>query len=227
MKKGDKKTKIAGSGEKVLPGNSGISAQEGESRRETGSVLPAGQILRADDGSILAPAAAQRSAAPVTSLSEAAGSPITDFRMRTVERTQDMVALHAMRLCDTGNEALHVVIKPGAGLQISLLLQQQDDGVHVEAVLQRGDFDYLHAHWAELQQDLETRGVRVAALVASGDFVGTGANSFEQQQSQQSKETDALTSSAFAEFASKGSVIETHSQTVSRTKSHHGWESWA
>lgn len=89
------------------------------------------------------------------------------------ERTQEMVAAHALRLKHSTDGSLQVVIKPADGLQISLDLRRVAAGVEVRAELQQGDFNFFSRHWAELQQQLESRGIRLAAL--TGDPAAGGS----------------------------------------------------
>ncbi len=83
-----------------------------------------------------------------------------------------MVAAHALRLKHSTDGSLQVVIKPADGLQISLDLRRVAAGVEVRAELQQGDFNFLSRHWAELQQQLESRGIRLAPL--TGDPAAGG-----------------------------------------------------
>jgi hypothetical protein len=108
-----------------------------------------------------------------------------------LERVQDMIVLHADRLSESGNASLQVVIKPGAGTQLSLELRQRGDGVEAQAVLQRGDFNHLNQQWPALQQQLEQRGIRLAPLIADGNFASGGENNFQHNQNQ-SAEPDAF-----------------------------------
>jgi hypothetical protein len=150
---------------------------------------------------------------------------ISDPRVRSLERTQDMVALHSMRLRDLKTDSLQVVIKPGSGLQLSLDLRQRGDEIEVQALLQRGDFDHLNRHWSELQQRLESRGVRLANLTTSDQKEGNPSHSRQQQQS--SGDTDPLVRSAVKEFGFAGSMTESVSRRSGQSKGHRGWESWA
>ena len=55
-------------------------------------------------------------------------------------------------------ESLSVVIRPGAGTELSLELRQRNGAVEAHAILQRGDFQMLNQHWPELQAQLECTG---------------------------------------------------------------------
>src|SRR5215471_6066050 len=82
--------------------------------------------------------------------------------IRSLERARDMISLQALRLCELGADSLHVVIKPGAGLQLSLHLKTHSGVVDVLARLNHGDFHSLSPHWNELQRQLLMRGIRLA-----------------------------------------------------------------
>jgi len=49
----------------------------------------------------------------------------TDSHVRAVERTSEMVMIHAVRLAKADAESMSVVIKPGAGTELSLELRQK------------------------------------------------------------------------------------------------------
>jgi hypothetical protein len=97
-----------------------------------------------------------------------------------VQRTQELVSLQVRRLHESGSDEVHVVIKPDAGLQLSLHLRQRGGEVEVQAVLDRGNFGLLNRHWPELQQQLELRGVRVAPLANAEQSFGGGSEGFRQ-----------------------------------------------
>jgi hypothetical protein len=133
-----------------------------------------------------------------------------------------------MRLSQTGSDTLHVVVKPGAGIQLSLELRQSEGGIEVHASLHKGDFEHLSQYWPELQQRLEARGVRVGALTTSENFSQTSNQQFEQSKHQQSpNQQDPLHAGAFAEFALAGSLSEAPAARAARTSAYRGWETWA
>ena len=105
---------------------------------------------------------------------------ITPSVVPYVQRTQELVSLHVMRLHESGSDEVRVVIKPDTGLQLSLHLQQRGGEVVVQAVLDRGNFGLLNRHWPELQQQLELRGVRVAPLANAEQPFGGGSEGFRQ-----------------------------------------------
>jgi hypothetical protein len=224
MKKAENTNKTDSPAGKILPDASVSVARENNlPPRETVSatVLPR-------DGQMTATIAANSSPADSTvevaqpSGDLAAGAASADLRSRSLDRVQDMVVLHAARLGDSDNVSLQVVIKPGAGTQLSLELRQRGDGVEAQAVLQRGDFAHLNQHWPALQQQLEPRGIRLAPLVADENFAGGGGNNFQPKQNQPA-ETDSFSAGAFAEVAP--SVLT--APTAANARTHRGWESWA
>ncbi len=199
---------------KILPG-SGSSAMRGND-------LP----VRAE--SLIATATAitatqENPATTTTAAAEPVGNlAVDDLRLQAMERTHELVALHAMRLSDVGTSAVQVVIKPGGGTQLSLELRQRGDGIEAQAVLQQGDFKHLNQHWPELQQRLEQRGIKLAALTDDGitnQNSGNGTGRFEQKSNQSVE--------AVAGYASAGAVAGTFAPTRTRVITHEGWETWA
>ncbi len=153
----------------------------------------------------------------------AAGAASADLRLRTLNRVQDMVVLHAGRFSDSVNVSLQVVLKPGAGTQMSLELRQRGDGVEAQAVLQRGDFGHLNQQWPALQQQLEQRGIRLAPLTSDVNFAGgEGAHNFQDKQ-KQSDEPNLFPAGAFAGNAPAGLQV----QMAADVETHRGWQSWA
>lgn len=225
--------KVAGQTEQDLPGNPSLKGEE----------LPMGQkssvqALSHISAKMESPANADSQATPTLSGAAEANAPAatsitfspaiaTDTRMRMLERTHDIVALHAMRLAETGSNSLHVVVKPGAGVQLSLELRQNAGVVDVHASLHKGDFELLSQYWPELQQRLEARGVRVGALTTSENFTSTGHQSFQHSKQQQSSNQDSLHAGAFAEFALAGSMTEAPAKRAARATAYRGWETWA
>jgi hypothetical protein len=144
-----------------------------------------------------------------------------------LERTREMMALQVVRLHENGADELRLVIKPDAGTQLSLNLQQRSDGVEVRAVLDRGNFDLLNRHWPELQQQLETRGVRVAPLSCAENLFGGGSEGFRQPTT-----PNGQTAGDDAEQAEAPAVLVPGLPTATATASAsvtlaRNWESWA
>ncbi len=180
MKMAVKKTNFSGAKQK-LPGATVVATGDNLPARSERKVVPAtitirvdpampsGTGISADDG------ATQSVSAEILDLPRIAPSGVP-----SVQRTQELVSSQVMRLQESGADVMHVVIKPDAGVQMSLRLQQHDGGVEVRAVLNRGNFDLLNRHWPELQQQLELRGVRVAPLANAEPSFGGGSEGFRQ-----------------------------------------------
>jgi hypothetical protein len=146
---------------------------------------------------------------------------LADARARALERTHDMMALHAMRLVESSSDTLSVVIKPAVGTELSLELRQRPGAMEAHATLTRGDHEFLSRHWPELQERLELRGIKLAPL---GSEMNLSADDNHQFQQPQTSEEDAAQASAFAEFAAAG---QAGGATARMAMVHDGWESWA
>ena len=149
---------------------------------------------------------------------------LADARMRALDRTHDMMALHTMRLVESKSDTLSVIIKPAAGTELSLELRQDQNGVKAHATLMRGDHQFLSQHWSELQQRLEQKGIKLAPLGGETNFSANDNSQFRQQTSQ---EEAAQQASAFAEFAATTQAVQTGGATARVATVHDGWESWA
>jgi len=142
-----------------------------------------------------------------------------------LERTHELVATHAMRLENSGNTSLAVVIKPGGGTQLSLELRQKGNGIEVQASLQQGDYKHLSQNWPELQQRLEQRGIRLAALTDdgsssfSGGAGGLGSGLFGQSNPQS---MEPLVATGLG-----GTLTTTTTAPSIPVKTAAGWETWA
>jgi len=139
---------------------------------------------------------------------------------QSMERTHDMVTMHALRLSNMSADSLQVMIKPGAGTQISLELRQRDNGVEAQAVLQQGDFNHLNQRWSELQQRLEQRGIRLAPLTDDSSSANNGGS-----QTSEHKRNQPGGPPVELAFASPASVK--FAQPTVRATAQRGWETWA
>ena len=134
------------------------------------------------------------------------------------------MASHALRLSHSeGNESLRVVIEPGGGTRLSLELRLHNGEIEAQALLHRGDYDFLNTHWTELQQRLEPRGVHLAALECPTQ---PGTNQRQSQQPGQQAADEPPPRSAFAEFAFDGVMEDSPAARRSRSKTYNGWETW-
>ncbi|HTR40583.1 MAG TPA: hypothetical protein VMH87_03130 [Pseudomonadales bacterium] len=215
MKQAEKTNNIAGQTEKVLPGGI-ISATKAN----------ASSYLSSNSEQVTATAAANSSqadssnAATTASLDAVDGSAMTDTRTRMLERTQEMVTVNAARLSDSGNSSMQVVIKPDAGTQLSLELRQQGGNVHVQAVLQQGDFGHLNQQWSDLQHRLGLKGIQLAPLTDDGSTAYNGGR--ETFQNKQSRTTEGVPEVRLADRPASMFTVETAPATA-----HQGWETWA
>jgi hypothetical protein len=211
MNNGEKANKTADTAGKFLPGSVAVTAGGNDFSPR----------MNQNDAAIAVSSSTQNGSTTSTqSVAEPVGnSSADDLRLQTLERTHDLVALHALRLSDVGNNSLQVVIKPGAGTQLSLELRQRDDGVEAQATLQQGDFTHLNQRWPELQQQLEQRGIKLAALTGENNFDGGGSGFF------QSKQNAAAEMDSFSAGTLVVPVIT--NELAARASAHRGWETWA
>ena len=225
MKHADPADKVAGMPEQNLPGVTVISALQSAAHPKP-AARTAARVESADAPATANVASADRapSTSETSSNSSISASSQTELRLRALDRTHDIVALQGLRLKETNAGSLHVVIKPGAGVQLSLQLKQTGDGIEARAILQQGDFKQLNQHWAELQQRLEERGIKLAPLGQDGSAMNPGGENF-QRSSHPSAEQNSLSAGAFAEFASAGAGT-TRPVPVAAVSSR-GWEGWA
>ena len=227
MEKTEKMNKVAGSTaktEKVLPGDAGLTALE-NNLPATDTV--ARMVLGNESAAIITGPSTGESGSAAVSAANGFASPVVDLQSRALERTHDMIALQAVHMNDSKLDSLHVVIKPGAGMQLSLEMRQHGDAVDAQAVLQRGDFGQLSQHWPELQQRLEERGVRLAPLAGGENSTADcGTNGFQQPHREFAGQ-DSIEASAFAEFALASAAIQSTTPATGVAAIRRGWETWA
>jgi hypothetical protein len=227
MKKTENTNKVAGLDVQVLPGGTNDTARE--------TVLPPHAVVMPVRSSekfnsdfnlpVSSPLASASTAASDTSeTSNIISLPsLTDARMRDVERTHDLVSMHALRMVDSTSNSLQMVIKPGAGTELSLELRHRNGGIEAEAVLQHGDFQLMNQHWPELQHKLEQRGIKLAPL--GGEANSSAPDNGNSSRQQPSLEEAAQQASAFAEFTlamNRGGATARLAPVTAG-----GWESWA
>jgi hypothetical protein len=230
MKKAENTIKVAGQNEQVLPGAVTASARAASPAvrgASASSATPHDSTL----GNNIIPfsPASERGANSVAPTGSVAVSSLDDIRTRALDRTQDMVMQQAVRLVGSNADSLSVVIKPGAGMQLSLQLTQSAAGITAQAVLQHGDYDNLNRHWPELQDRLEQRGIKLAPLGSDEAAMSFANQNRGQQNRQQPPEERALQASAFAEFSLVGAAGVTGSPALPALASltAGGWQSWA
>jgi hypothetical protein len=198
-----------------LPGN-GVSSLRGN---VPAAVLPNAQSYA---GAVTANSSAASNINAV-SASVADSIPVAaDTHMNPVERAQDMITVNAMRLSDSGNNSLQVVIKPDAGTQLSLELRQRGGDMQIQAVLQQGDFNQLSQQWPDLQQRLQEKGIQLAPLTdegVSGKGSSDGNETFENKQNQ--------TTGVVPELTLGDAPAGMLAKETAQAPVHQGWETWA
>jgi hypothetical protein len=99
----------------------------------------------------------------------------------------------------------------------------RDGAVEMQAMLQRGDFDFLNRQWPELQQQLEQRGIHLAPLTCDPSGADAGGTWFQRPGGRHA-EDDAIQPGPIAEFVLAGALKP---PAIPRTGPVRGWESWA
>jgi hypothetical protein len=217
MQKAENVNNFSGSTEQNLPGDTAMNGAD------DGKIHPADFKLQHDKPEVSAVSASALSASTSTETTAAVGAE-WPAPARSMERTHEMMSLQAVRLRESGQDSLQVVIRPDTGLQLSLHLQMRDGNVEMRALLHRGNFEFLNVHWPELQQQLESRGVRLGPLEYS-DAAADGQGG-SQSADQQTPDDSANASGAFAEFALNSTLVPKPA-AGSRSTRARGWESWA
>jgi len=224
MKKAENTNQTTGQAEKVLPGQSLSAARVSNSLRADSASATTNDLPTATN--IIPLSSAMDRNANATSNSDAvAVANLSDIQARAMERTHDMVTNNALRLVSTQSDTMQVVLKPGAGTELSLELRQRGGVIEAQAVLQHGDYQNLSQHWPDLQQRLEQKGIKLAALTSdesSLPFNGSQGN----PKNQESSEHEALFASAFAEFSLAG-VMHAATATPMANMVRNGFETWA
>jgi hypothetical protein len=229
MKNAEQTNKVAGlasPGEKVLPSDT-ATVGRAEVLPGRGSSIPvSARVQPLEMISATAPAMPDNTVRS-TGPADATAVAFSDHRSQTLDRTQDLMTLHASRLVDAKTDSLQVVIKPDAGTQLSLELRQRGGGIEAQAVLQKGDFENLKQHWPELQQRLEQRGIKLAPLTnTENQTSGSGSQGFKQPSGQPA-EREPLLAGAFAGFVPVGAMTNLPAEPAGQAASSRGWQTWA
>jgi hypothetical protein len=228
MKNTDQTNKVAGPGEKVLPGDAIPVARENNLPGRAG-VVPVSARAVLPETNVATVSTATDSPVRGAGSAEvaAAVSNVSDIRSQALERTHDLMALQATRLVGSSSDSLQVVIKPDAGTQLSLELRQRGGGVEAQAVLQSGDLENLKQHWPELQQRLEQRGIKLAPLASAENFASWSGSQGFKNQPDQPAEREPVFSGAFAGFAPAAAINNLPDEPAIQTASSRGWQTWA
>jgi hypothetical protein len=228
MKNTDQTNKVAGPGEKVLPGGAIPAARENNLPGRASAVPVSARVTPLEADAATVPAAQDgtvRSAGPADDA--AAVSSFSDIRSQALERAHDLMAWHATRLVGANSDSLQVVIKPDAGTQLSLELRQRGGGIEAQAILQKGDFENLKQHWPELQQRLEQRGIKLAPLAGGENSAAwSGSQGFKNRQDRPA-ELEPVFPGAFAGFAPPAAANILPDEPAIQAASSRGWQTWA
>ena len=224
MQKAADMQQTTGSKEQELPGTSTTSSAEA-SPASLGKFTKA-FALSEQTGSVLMTAGPQRttSLADLSASEEVVSAQPGNGAARSLERTHDLVSLHALRLRDSSDDSLRVMIRPGPGMQLSLDLHLRDGGgVEVRALLNRGDYAFLNSHWADLQHQLETRGVRLSPLSHSEQ--SASSQGFEHPRRRQDPNEDPASEAlATLPFVNAAPAVKPRLAPLPATP---GWNYWA
>jgi hypothetical protein len=228
MKNTEQTNKVAGPGEKVLPGDAIPVARENNLPGRASSLPVSARVVLPETNVATVSTAADSPVRSAGSVEVAAAiSNVTDIRSQALERTHDLMALHATRLVGSSSDSLQVVIKPDAGTQLSLELRQRGGGIEAQAVLQSGDLENLKQHWPELQQRLEQRGIKLAPLTSAENFASWSGSQGFKHQPDQPAEREPIFSGAFAGFVPAAVVNNLPDEPAIQTASSRGWQTWA
>jgi hypothetical protein len=209
MQKADNMHETAGVPEQNLPVGAASAAKSSRSESLDTTAATGGAVGR-------------ESASPGIA-SEGVSATTDPSIIRSIERAHDLMSLHALRLRDCGADSLHVVIKPGSGLRLSLNLQMRGGSVAIQARLNHGDFDFLSRHWNELQQQFAARGIRLASLEQGEPTLGSTPDECRNANLRPGQ-GDARSAEAFAGLASTRSLVIP--PAPSRAEIPRGQESW-
>jgi hypothetical protein len=228
MKNTEQTNKIAGSDGKIFPDEAIFSARE-KNLPGRASPIPVSARVELPEASVATVSALPESSVrgTVSADESVAVSTFSDLRSQTLDRTHDLLALHATRLVGANSDSLQVVIKPDAGTQLSLELRQRGSGIEAQAVLQKGDLENLKQHWPELQQRLEQRGIKLAPLTSDGNSMTWSGNQNFRNQPEQPAEREALPAGMITGFAPVGAMTISPAEPVIPATSSSGWQTWA
>jgi hypothetical protein len=220
MEKAEKTKEFTGSSEQNLPGTATSALDQAALSRTLRLPGPTASSDKPDVQSTGSSPSVNNTTETFSSTAPLA----TAISPRSLERTQDLIALHSMRLRDSGHDSMQMVIKPDPNLHLALNLRMRDGAIEVSAELQRGDYQLLNRHWGELQQQMESRGIRLAPLSQSESSASHGSGNFSRHSGDQHSEDKAAKNGAFAEFALSSVLVPKRNN---KTTSPRGWESWA
>lgn len=224
MKKAQPAFKPAEPTEQNLPSEAPKQAQTATPRSHAAATVASEP--RSEPNSLLTPSTAIDSTTGTTTSATSHAQTLAgnEARLLSLERTHELVALHAVRLKESGASTMRVVLEPGNDVHLSLELRRNNDGIEAQVVLHRGDYQFLSRHWPDLQQRLESRGVHLASLENSPQ---SSANNHESSNQPKRRTAPEDSGSALSEFVFAGSMTESPANRRARRRTYAGWESWA
>jgi hypothetical protein len=83
------------------------------------------------------------------------------------------ISLRAVELKRLNQDSMTVVLRPDQHTELSLELNRRGSGIAVLAHVERGNYENLNAHWAELQSALAPKGIRLGDLEGATPPAGT------------------------------------------------------
>lgn len=111
-------------------------------------------------------------------------------------------------------DSLSVVIKPDSQTEIFVRLEMRDGRLEAAARCDRGDYQFLSAHWPELRQSLQHQGVRLQDLQQRPEGLSLnsgGLGNSSEQRRQPTAPDEALKAIAPAATRSKSTVLTARS----------------
>jgi hypothetical protein len=98
------------------------------------------------------------------------------------------ISQRAVELKSLNQDSMTVVLRPDQHTELSLQLHRREGGIEVRAHFERGNYENLNAHWAELQSSLAPKGIRLGGLACatpeSGTSTGGQTGAFERGHGQ-------------------------------------------
>jgi hypothetical protein len=118
---------------------------------------------------------------PEKTIPVAVGAHVENVRPPQVDKAFTDVTECAVSFRRVGMDSADVNLRPDQSTEINLRLSVNNGQVEVAARLERGNFDSLNTHWADLQQSLAQQGIRVGQLDHASFNQNPGTNQHDNQ----------------------------------------------
>jgi len=149
--------------------------------------------------------------------------------VRVMEVWQGRVSEAILEFRRMGTQAMQLVLRPDGETEVRLQFQLRDGRVDVQAQLQRGEFQQVTAHWAQLQQLLAQQGVRLGELEPQPGRPQTSAESEQFQSPEREPPPREAGGSEMlgrpSRLGSAGRAVINHQPTGAVLN--RSWETWA